>query len=396
MRTPEALVAKLERVRNISLIVGVVGLLIAAASWASQPELFFRSYLLAFVYWIGISLGSLSLLLLHHLVGGRWGWIIRRILEAALGTLPLMLLLFLPLIFGVEVLYEWAKPEAVNDEILLQKAAYLNTPFFLIRTAIYFAIWLLLAYILNKRSVQQDDTGDPELSRKFQIVSGPGLVLYGVTVTFAAIDWGMSLEPHWFSTIYGLLFLIGFALIAISFAVIVLRRLSSHEPVASVVGQNHFHDLGNLMLAFVMLWAYMGFSQYLIIWSANLPEEVPWYVHRLHGGWQYLGVFLIVFHFAIPFALLLMRVTKKKSSVLFRLAAAILFLRLADLVFLLIPPVSHGAGLNIQWTDPICLIGVGGLWMAVFASRLKSRPLLPLNDPLTAEAFSQKGDPEHG
>jgi hypothetical protein len=397
MRTSETLNPVLDKIRFVSLIVGVAGLAIAATVWVFHPEQFFRSYLVGYLLWIGISLGSLSLLMLHHMVGGRWGFVIRRILEAATRTLPLMLVLFLPLLLGLDFLYEWARPEEVaHDEILQHKAPYLNVPFFVIRAGLYFAVWIGLSFFLSKLSGQQDQENSEKLQSRFRSFSAPGIGLYALTVTFASIDWVMSLEAHWFSTIYGLLYVASFALITLAFCVIVLQLLSKHEPLASVVRDNHFHDLGNLILAFVMLWAYLSFSQYLIVWSANLPEEVPWYVHRLHGGWQYLGLFLIVFHFAIPFFLLLLRTTKKSGRQLAGLAALLVIVRLADLIFLVVPPLSHGGGLNIQWTDIVVPLGIGGFWITIFATKLKERSLLPLNDPRFVETGQHNEVLDHG
>jgi len=397
METNETLKRSLDKIRLTSLIVGVVGLLASALVWSVDPETFYRSYLLGYMFWLGISLGSLSILMLQHMVGGGWGLVIRRILEAATRTLPVMVILFLPLLMGLDTLYEWAQPETVaQDEILLHKAPFLNTPFFVFRAALYFAAWILLMVVLNKRSAEQDQNPDPSLPRRLQLWSGPGLVLYAVALTFASVDWVMSLEPHWFSTIYGLLYLAGFALTTLAFCIFVLQRLSGYEPLASVLKEKHFHDLGNLTLAFVMLWAYLGFSQYLIVWSGNVPEEVPWYVHRLHGGWQYLGLFLIVVHFAFPFVLLLSRTVKKKGQTLARLAGLLLLLRFTDLFFLIIPAFGHGGGFNIQWTDIVTPIGIGGFWITIFVAKLKDRPLLPVNDPRTIEAFQTKEVLEHG
>ncbi len=391
MKTSETLNPQLDQIRSRALVVGGVGLLALAVGWFISPQAFFRSYLIGFLFWLAISLGSLAILALQHMVGGGWGLVIRRVLEASTRTIPLMTLLFLPLLLGLHELFEWTHADLVaGDEVLRNKAFYLNIPFFIVRAVIYFAIWNLLAYLLNRKSQQQDETGDPGLVRRLQLISGPTIVLYGATVTFASVDWAMSLEPHWFSTMYGLLFIVGQALSTMIFSVVVLNLLRHHEPLASVVSRKSFHDLGNLMLAFVMLWAYLGFSQYLITWSGNLPEEIPWYLHRTHGGWQYLALFLIVFHFAAPFAMLLMRPVKQRGRILARLAGVLLVMRLLDLIFIIAPGVDHQAGLNIQWTDLAAPIGIGGLWIWLFATRLKERTLLPVNDPRLEEAFGQE------
>ncbi len=396
MKVAEALANQLDRLRGRFLIAGGLGVLGLAVAFSVHPGHFFRSYLLSYLFFLSITVGSLAILMLHHMVGGGWGFVIRRILEAVTRTFPLVGVLFIPLLFGLPELFEWARPEAVaQDELLQLKQPYLNVPFFIGRAALYFALWIAWAYILNLRSVQQDRTGDPGLTRQLQLISGPGILLMGATITFSSIDWAMSLEPHWFSTIYGLIFLESYGLAALAFAVLCLRWLRPYEPLAKIVQPKHFHDLGNLLLAFVMLWAYLNFSQYLIVWSGNLPEEIPWYLSRTHGGWEYLAIFLIVFHFALPFALLLSRSNKQRARVLGLLAGALLLLRIADLFFLIVPGIDHHAGFNVQWTDPVAFLGLGGLWLAVLCHKLKDRALLPINDPRLREAFGERMV-EHG
>ena len=271
--------------------------------------------------WLGITLGCLAIVMIHHLSGGAWGLVIRRLLEAGTRTLPIMALAFLPIAFGVRVLYLWARPDAVaSDAVLREKALYLNVPFFLVRAVLYFTIWGTVAYWLNRWSLEQDHSPDPRLARKLQLLSAAGIVLYALTITFASIDWVMSLEPHWFSTIFGILFMGGQALSALSFAIAAAVLLALRPPFSDVLSRAHLHDLGKLLMAFVMLWAYFNFSQFLIIWSANLAEEAPWYVHRLGHGWQAIGLLLVVFHFALPFALLLSRGLKRNPMLLAALA----------------------------------------------------------------------------
>ena len=280
-----------------------------------NPEQFYRSYLLAYVFWIGFPLGSMAILMLHHLTGGDWGLPIRRPLEAATRTFPLMLILFVPLIFGLKTLFPWAQPGGLGDDSILKfKRFYLSPNFFMTRAVIYFLIWLTLSYLLNKWSQEQDRNGDPAIAKRLEGMSGPGLILYGLTVTYATIDWVMSLQPHWFSTIFGMIFMMVGVLGAMALVILVARLLANYEPMASAVTPAQFNDLGNLLLAFVMLWAYLSFSQFLIIWSGNLPKEISWYVVRAEGGWARLAVFLIIFHFAIPFLLLLQRGLKRQMQ----------------------------------------------------------------------------------
>ncbi|MGH7425587.1 MAG: hypothetical protein ACREJP_05415, partial [Candidatus Methylomirabilales bacterium] len=361
-------------------------MLCLAGAWLNTEQ-FFRSYLLAYLYWISISLGSFGIVMLHHLTGGGWGFLIRRLLESGTRTLPLMALLFVPLLVGLPHLYLWAQPAAVAaDEALRHKSLYLNVPFFTLRTAVYFAAWIGLASVLNRWSLRQDRTAEPHLTRRLQILSGPGLVVYGLTATFASIDWVMSLDPHWFSTIYGMIFIMGQGLTTLAFMITVALILGGRGPLAAAISPARIHDLGNLLLAFVMLWAYLAFSQFLIIWSGNLSEEIPWYLHRGQGGWEWVALFLIVFYFGIPFLLLLSRETKRRARVLVAVAAALVLIRLVDL-FWLVAPTFHPAGVRIHWMDLVAPVALGGIWTATFIWYLKGISLVPLHDPRFREGL---------
>jgi hypothetical protein len=331
----------------------------------------------------------LALLMLHHLVGGRWGFMIQRVLEAAIQTLPLMALLFIPLCFGLLDLYPWARTEVVAaDPLLRQKAAYLNIPFFIARTVGYFAVWIVLGRLLVTWSLQQDRTADNTLTLRLQRLSGPGLVLYGLTVSFAAIDWMMSLEPKWYSTIFGMIFMVSFGLAALALAILATRFLETEKPLAQVASPDRWHDLGNLLLALVMFWAYLNFSQFLLIWSENLAEEIPWYSHRIGGGWEWAAIALILFQFGLPFVLLLSRDTKRNSQILAIVAGAILFMHWLDTLWM-IAPSFYPAGFHLHWLDIAAPVGIGGLWLAVFIGYLKACSLLPLHDPRFAELLEQ-------
>jgi hypothetical protein len=322
----------------------------------------------------------MPLLMLHHLVGGSWGFVIRRILEAGTRTLPLMLVLFLPILFGVHSLYEWSNPHVVAADPTLQaKHAYLNVPFFVVRAAVYFIAWLTFSFILNRWSTQQDATGDLQLVRRFQLLSAPGIIVYSLCMTFASIDWAMSLEGRWFSTIYGMLYIVGQPLAALACAILVALSLSDSPRVSEYMTADVFQDLGNLLLTFVMLWAYISFSQYLIIWSGNLPEEIPWYLHRGSNGWQWVAAFLALFHFAVPFLLLLGRSNKRNKSILGGIAAAILFMRWVDTYWLIAP--AFFPRLRVHIFDLVLFALVGGIWTYVFLGQLTARPLLPQRDP---------------
>ncbi len=371
----------LYRSQRALLGAGVLGLAAAGAGGLVDPVQFFRSYLVAYLFFTGIALGSLGLVSLNHVTGGRWGVVIRRVAESAMRTLPLLLLLFLPLLLGLTHLYEWARPEAVAHDALLQhKRVYLNVPFFVVRVGIYFAVWLIVARYLVRWSREQDDTGDPDVVRRLQFLGRGALLLYSLTMTFAAVDWAMSLEPHWFSTIYGILLIGGQVLSAFAFVIPVLMLITDREPFTALITTEQFHDLGKLMLAFVMLYAYFAFSQFLIIWSANLPEETPWYLARLRGGWQYVAVTVVLFQFVLPFAILLSRNLKRNARRLAVVALVVLGARLLDL-FWLIQPAFSPAQFALHWMDVAAVLGVGGLWLSFFVSRLRGQPLLPLRDP---------------
>ena len=369
------------RLQRPALQLGIVALALCAVGWAFSPENFFRAYLTAYLFWCGIALGSMAILMLQHITGGTWGWLIRRVLESATRTLPLLLALFVPLLFGLSYLYEWADPHHVAlDPLLQHKRAYLNVPFFLARAAVYFATWLLLQRFLNLWSAEQDASGNPALAHRLEYLSRGGLLLYSLTMTFASIDWVMSLEPHWFSTIYGILFIGGQVLSAFAFVIPVLALLAARPPLSGVVSAEQFHDLGKLLLAFVMLWSYFAFSQFIIIWSGNLPEETPWYLNRLRGGWEWIGAAEIVLHFALPFMVLLSRDLKRDARRLAAVALLVVVMRFVDL-FWLISPAFSPRTFAVHWLDPVTLIGVGGVWLATFVGQLRSRPLIPLRDP---------------
>lgn len=378
----------LERFQRPALFVGVAALAACAVGGFSAPAQFFHSYLFAFLFWAGIALGCMAVAMLHHVTGGAWGLPIRRPLESGTRTLPLMALLFLPIVVGARKLYEWADPAAVaRDAVLQHKSLYLNVPFFFGRAVLYFGAWLAFAYFLNRWSLQQDATGGRPINRRLQLLSSAGLVVYGLTVTFASIDWAMSLEPHWFSTMYGVLFIAGQGLSAFAFITVVMVLLAERAPLSGYVAARHYHDLGKLMLAFVMFWAYVSFSQYLIIWAGNLPEEIPWYLRRLQGGWGWIAAAILLFHFVLPFLMLLPASANRNPRVLAAVAGLVVLMQLVE-IFWLTQPAFAGERFRLHWMDLLAPIGVGGLWLAVFSWQLGKRPLLPLNDPELQEALA--------
>jgi hypothetical protein len=379
-------------VQRRALTIGLGALAISLVGWFVNPGQFYQSWLIGYLFWIAFPLGAFGFVCLHNMTGGAWGFVIRRILESAAGTTPLMAVLFLPIAMGVKSLYEWADPAHVAaDPLLLHKAPFLNVPFFFARATLYFAIWIVVTQLVVRWSRQQDegDAPRPNITRRLQLLSGAGLPIYALTVSFATIDWGMTLEPHWFSTIYGMMFVVSQGLATLAFSIILLGRLAKQEPLASVTRPNHFHDLGNLSLAFVMLWAYMSFSQYLIVWSGNLPEEISWYLNRSAGGWEFFAPILISFHFALPFLLLLARRRKRSPEALSRVAFWILGLRFVD-IFWLIAPAFSPREFSLHWLHLTVPVAIGGLWLAYFFQRLGSWPLLPTNDPRIDEVMKSK------
>jgi hypothetical protein len=387
--TADQLIPSLRQDQRRLLTVGTAGGLISVVGLWTNPAQFFQSYLVAYMFVLGVTLGCLALGMVHQLSGGAWGVVIRRPIGAASRVLPVLTVLFLPLVFGMSHLYEWTHADVVaGDEALQHKQLYLNVPFFLIRSAFYFAVWNALSFFLNAWSLEQDRTGDPAIARRMQLLSAGGLLGYGLTVTFASFDWLMSLEPHWFSTIYGVLIIGGQGLAALAFLIVATAWLSRRPPLQGIIAPSHFHDLGNLMLAFVMLWAYFAFSQYLIIWSGNLPEEIAWYLHRLQTGWRAVGALLVVLHFVAPFGLLLSRAIKRQANLLVKVAYLILVLRVVDLYWL-VAPEFHRDGVVVTWLDVVLPISLSAFWLGCFVWQLRGRAILPVHDPQFDEALGR-------
>ena len=402
METYTPPVADIDARRSRALIAGVVGLAICALGFVVNRDQFFRSWLIAFLLFLGIALGSLALMMIQHLSGGTWG-VFRRVFEASSRTVPFMFLLFIPVIFGMTSLYVWTHPDHVQaDEILRHKAPYLNTTFFIGRAVFYFTVWSVLALVLNNLSARQDSK-DLSVNLTIQRVSGLGIVLYALTVTFAGIDWIMSINPHWFSTLFGFLMMGGQGLSALAFTIIVATFLLKHGALEGLLKPYHFHDLGKLMFAFVMLWAYFNFSQYLLTYAANLIEEIPYYITRTSHGWQYLALFLVAFHFAVPWLLLLSRDRKRNPYRLIWVAAWLLLMRYADLFMMIAPEFApagenmhmltgeHASHFYLHWTDIGAPLAIGGLWLWMFFTNLSQRPLFAMRDPFLREALESGG-----
>ena len=381
------------RLRSRSLLLPGIGLLAAAAGLAIGGDGFLPSYLIAYVFWIGITLGSLGVMMVHHLSGGAWGMVSRRVWEASAKTLPLMVLLFIPIWLKLPVLFSWARPEAANDHLIHEKALYLNAPFFGARAILYFVIWGVLILLLTRWSVEQDETPlqptGPK-DRRFRVLSGPGLVLFVLTTTFMSVDWIMSLDPHWFSTIFGVLMIGQNGLAALAFTIVVLASLVQFRPMSHVADAESFHDLSKLMFAFTLLWAYFNASQLIIIWSANLPEEIPFYLERLQGPWAPVSILLLVGQFVLPFLLLLSRRLKRTPSRVRVVAIFILLMRVVDLTWT-IGPVFRHEGIGLLWMDFAAVLGMGAPWLFLFWRNLAARPVVPAHDPYFKEAMGHVG-----
>ena len=396
----DATMTDVEGLRRRALAIGAVALAVCLIGAFFDRTEFFRSYLVAYMFWLGVPLGCLAVIMIHHLVGGTWGFVIQRPLESALRTFPVMAVLFVPLCFGLSDLYIWARPEAVaGDPLLQQKSAYLNLPFFIARAVLYFAVWISVSLRLTSWSAEQDQRSDAELNRtvveRLQALSGPGLVLYGLTATFSSIDWVMSIEPKWYSSIYGMIFMVSDGLIALAFVIGVVYFLVRQEPLARVSQPWVFQDLGNLLLAFVMLWAYTSFSQFLIIWVENLTHEIPWYLHRLVGGWGIIAAALVAFKFALPFLLLLSRSVKQKAQALCAIAALVVAMQLLEMWWF-IAPTFYPDGLVLHWTTVLAPVGIGGIWFGMFLGQLQGRPLLPFGDPRLIAILEEHGLVKNG
>jgi hypothetical protein len=391
--------AELNRWRTLALGVGGIGLIVWAIGLYFNTEQALRSWLLGFIFWAGIGIGSLGVLLLQYLTGGAWGVVVRRTVEAATRTLPVIMILFLPLAIGITSLYEWTHLPA-TDHIMEHRGWYMTAWGWILRSVVYFALFGVMVYLLNKWSAEQDRATSNEdsaaLLGKATAFSGPTMVVFCLVVSFAVVDWVMTLDPHFFSTMWGLLFVAGWALSCFCFVVVILAYLSDKAPMNRVIGKRHFHDLGKLMLALVMVWAYFNFSQFLIIWAGNIPEETGWFLTRMKGGWGYIGVILIFFHFAFPFLVLLQQDFKRRAKWLATLAIFILVMRLFDMAYLISPSPridTHGleqGAFVISWLDFVAPIAVGGIWLWWFFGELMKRPLVPAKDPFFEKAI------EHG
>jgi hypothetical protein len=371
---------RLRALRRFAMPVAIAGLTLALLAAALWPARFFPSYLFGFLFWMGITLGSLPILMLHHLVGGHWGFPLRRVLEAAASTLPLMAIFAVVLFFGLQYLYEWARPGAMEQSALLRhKQIFLNLPAYTLRLVLAFGVWGVLAFFLLRWSREQDGVRDPAPTIRLRILSGPGLVLFCLVTTFVYIDWIMALEPDWYSSIFPVVVIIGQVLCALSLAIFLFTSIGPIEVWKPHEVPTQFNHLGNLLLAFVLFWTYVSFGQILIIYAGNLPHEIGWYLHRMDGGWLWIGILLALVQFAAPFLVLLFRTVKRRQSSLRWVAFGLLGAQLLANFWYVVP--SFRRAFSVDWFDPITVIAIGSAWLVIFSNRILSRPLLPKNDP---------------
>jgi hypothetical protein len=383
----ETLEKRIRRIALVMLLAGLAGLGMSALGLFRNPTQFFFSYLFAVLFWMGLSLGCFAIVMIHQVTGGRWGYPTRRFLESGFMGLPLMLALFIPIFVGLAHLYPWARPgEVMAEKALQHRHQYQNQWGYIGRQVIFLLVWIGLAVRLRKLSLEQDRTQDAEPTRKARALSGPGLVIYGLLGTFAVVDWLMSLETHWYSSLFAVIVLSGQILTAFAFSVVMLTLFRKQAPFAEVVSKVHYHHLGNLLLTFVLFWTYVSFGQLLIMYSGDLPHEIDWYRHRIAGNWQLVVVAIAAFHFFVPFFLLLFRAIKKHTAALTALAAMLFAMHMVQ-TYWLIMPALHQRGVSLSWLDFTAQIGVGGLWLSLFLHRLKAAPLLPQNDPGMQFAF---------
>lgn len=368
-------------ISKLALLVGVAGLILSGVGYFLNAKQFFFSYLTAFTFWITVGLGGLFFTMLHHLTSATWSVVLRRFVEAVMVSLPIMIILFLPVILGMHDLYHWTHEDAVaQDAVLQKKAPYLNVPFFLIRTLIYFGVWFLLARVLYGASLQEDKTPSADLTMKMKRVSAPGMVAFAFTLTFAAFDWMMSLDAHWYSTIFGVYVFSGSVLAILAFVTLVAYYLRRNKVLEDVITIEHFHDLGKLLFAFTVFWAYIAFSQFMLIWYGNIPEETVWFKHRWVGSWKAVSMIILFGHFVIPFIVLITRAAKRNLRILSFISVWFLVMHWIDLYWIIQPNLHH-EGAHFSWMDLTTMAGVGGIFFWLFWTRFASQPLIPVNDP---------------
>jgi len=379
----------ISRAQGPALIGGIIFLAITIVGWFMQPVEFYRAYVPSYLFWFEIVAGALGILMIQYITGGEWGVMIRRPLGAAARTMPVILVFFIPIVVGMKHIYPWANPEMVaSDHILQLKQSYLNREFWLVRSAIYFACWILWAWRLRVLSLKFYEDRAPETELRRRKWAALGLPMIVLTLTFASIDWVMSLEPKWYSSMFGISFTIGCGLSAFVYVIFLLTQLAKTKAMAEVVKPSHFRDLGNLTLAFVMLWAYTAFSQFLLIWYANLKEEAPYYVTRSHGAWGWIAATLIIFHLFLPFFMLLMRGIKDRPQTIFVVTVILLAMRYVE-IYWLVTPAFYVEHFHFSWISATSFLGIGGVWFWFLVRQLKGQTIIPIHETWVEEAIRE-------
>jgi hypothetical protein len=362
-----------QRADRYGSIVAVAGLLVLIAGFVFSPKEAYPSYLIGFLFWIGLTLGCLPLLMIHNLTGGKWGFPMRPFWTAGLGTLPLMTLLAVPLFFGLKYLYPWAGLAFSHGaEVVRQRAIYLNTPGVVLRAIISFAVWIALAWLLVWRP-RRRTTGAGITRPRRDLISGLGLVLFAVVTSFAFIDWLMAVEPAWYSSIFPAIVLVGQILCALAFGIFYSLPKFYEYPDSRVV----LNQAANLLLTFVLMWTYLSISQIIIIYAGDLPHEIGWYLRRTRGGWLWLGLSLAVFEFGLPFVLLLFRRVKKSRNMLITITLMQLAAQAIAIFWYTAPAYRHV--LRLRWTDPIAFFGIGLAWLLIFRWQARHEPEFQIN-----------------
>jgi len=377
--TPEQIAPQVRKLQKFALISAVVGLVLCIVGALYQQQSFFQSYLIAYLFWLGISIGALGFLMLHFCAGGGWGFLIRRPLEAASKLFPLLIILGIPLVFGAKNLFVWMDPATLSDPLIAAKSLYLNTPFFWIRAVVYFVVFLVFAYLGCKWSAEQDERCNPQTYHRLNLLGPAGIVFISLSVTFMAYDWVLSLTPHYYSSVFGLIICATNVVTMLALMFVLLHYLAGHIPLLAKIPDNYIRDLGNVMLAATLAWAWFSFSQYIISYSGNISHEAMWYTMRRAGGWRIMGVVVCVLHFGLPFLLLQSSSLKTRTANLAKFGYFILAMRFLNWVWLVRP--AFDASVVFYIADVGAMLFIGGLWLWFFGQQIMKRPLVPLYDP---------------
>jgi len=368
-----------KKISVVAVVLCLIGVIASGIGYFMDTDQFLHSYLISFVFWVMIGLGGLFFVMVHHLTGANWSVVVRRIFENIMVVVPFMFIFAIPLILNLDRLYHWSIPEVMHSDHLLEgKAPFLNDTFFIIRFVGYFVIWFVLSRLLYKSSLKQDK-GEPQIKR-MRLVSAPGMILFALSITFAGFDWVMSLDAHWYSTIFGAYIFAGSVLSVLSFLTLFVFYMKRKNILGNIITVEHYHDFGKLMFAFIIFWGYMAFSQYFLIWYGNIPEETVWFLHRWQGGWKTITLMIVFGHFVIPFFYLFPQGVKKNAVALIIISFWILAIHWIDLYWLIMPGFLH-EHVHFSWMDVSTMLAMGGFFVGIFLYYTRSQPLVPVNDP---------------